>query len=133
MTVTRRHSAFKNPMLLSRRSRARRECQGKNVSCTNRRRKIRPIGRCLHYARSKKRPMEHTVTVLHISDLHARGPRETESWRRRRVTGDETWRRNLEDLQKDGPIDLVCFTGDVADWGRSDEYPSAGEFLAQTP
>lgn len=76
--------------------------------------------------------MEHTVTVLHISDLHARGPRETESWRRRRVTGDETWRRNLEDLQKDGPIDLVCFTGDVADWGRSDEYPSAGEFLAQT-
>jgi len=76
--------------------------------------------------------MEHTVTILHISDLHARGPRESESWRRRRVTGEESWRRNLEELQSDGPIDLVCFTGDLADWGRSEEYTSAGEFLAQT-
>lgn len=76
--------------------------------------------------------MEHIVTVLHISDLHARGPREPESWRRRRVTGKESWCRNLEELQKDGPIDLVCFTGDLALSGRSDEYPRAGEFLAQT-
>lgn len=76
--------------------------------------------------------MEHIVTVLHISDLHARGPREPESWRCRRVTGKESWCRNLEELQKDGPIDLVCFTGDLALSGRSDEYPRAGEFLAQT-
>lgn len=76
--------------------------------------------------------MEHTVTVLHISDLHARGHREAEAWRRRRVIGEQSWRRNLEDLQKDCAIDLVCFTGDLADRGQRDEYQCAGEFLSQT-
>ena len=58
----------------------------------------------------------HRLRILHLSDLHARGPRETGTWRRRRVLGD-AWERNLADLLQDGPIDLVCFTGDAADWG----------------
>ena len=67
---------------------------------------------------------EWKLRVLHISDLHERGPRESESFRRRRVLGSE-WERNLEELLKDGPIDLVCFTGDVADWGNATEYGPA--------
>ncbi|KYG10933.1 hypothetical protein BE21_58480, partial [Sorangium cellulosum] len=75
---------------------------------------------------------EHRLRVLHISDLHVRGPRETEAWRRRRVLG-EAWERNLDDLVKDGiPIDLVCFTGDVADHGTSEEYGPATEFVEAT-
>ncbi|WP_437493492.1 metallophosphoesterase [Sorangium sp. So ce1014] len=72
---------------------------------------------------------EHRLRVLHISDLHVRGPRETEGWRRRRVLG-EAWERNLDDLVEDGiPIDLVCFTGDVANHGTPEEYGPATEFV----
>ncbi|WP_437282852.1 metallophosphoesterase [Sorangium sp. So ce375] len=75
---------------------------------------------------------EHRLRVLHISDLHVRGPRETEGWRRRRVLGG-AWDRNLDDLVKDGiPIDLVCFTGDVADHGTPEEYGPATEFVEAT-
>ncbi|WP_437767332.1 metallophosphoesterase [Sorangium sp. So ce281] len=75
---------------------------------------------------------EHRLRVLHISDLHVRGPRETEGWRRRRVLGG-AWERNLDDLVKDGiPIDLVCFTGDVADHGTPEEYGPATEFVEAT-
>lgn len=68
--------------------------------------------------------------ILHISDLHARGNRESEAWRRRRVLGDNFW-RNLDELQQDGNLDIVCFTGDLADWGQSDEYESAGTLLTE--
>jgi len=71
---------------------------------------------------------EWKLRILHISDLHERGPREGESFRRRRVLGSE-WERNLEELLKDGPIDLVCFTGDVADWGKPEEYGPATDFI----
>ncbi|CAN94117.1 putative cAMP phosphodiesterase [Sorangium cellulosum So ce56] len=75
---------------------------------------------------------EHRLRILHISDLHVRGPRETEGWRRRRVLSDP-WERNLDDLVKDGiPIDLVCFTGDVADHGTQEEYGPATEFVEAT-
>ncbi|MFY9825752.1 MAG: hypothetical protein WAM82_30540, partial [Thermoanaerobaculia bacterium] len=39
----------------------------------------------------------HRLRILHISDLHERGPREKETWRRRRVLGD-AWDRNLTEL-----------------------------------
>ena len=72
---------------------------------------------------------EHKLRTLHISDLHERGPREKEAFRRRRVLGD-AWERNLDALLEDGPFDLVCFTGDAADWGKPEEYGPAGAFLA---
>ncbi|MBN1206947.1 MAG: metallophosphoesterase, partial [Myxococcaceae bacterium] len=71
---------------------------------------------------------EWKVRILHISDLHERGPRESESFRRRRVLG-EAWKRNLDALLEDGAIDLVCFTGDIADWGQPAEYKLATEFI----
>ncbi len=63
-----------------------------------------------------------------MSDLHERGPREGERWRRRRVLGD-VWERNLQEVLQDGPIDLVCFTGDVADWGQPEEYERVTDFF----
>ena len=67
--------------------------------------------------------------ILHISDLHLRGPREHEPWRRRRVI--ESFWQNLDELQSEGKIDLVCFTGDLADWGRPEEYEEAGLLLTE--
>lgn len=72
---------------------------------------------------------EHSLRILHISDLHERGPRETERARRYRVLGDKTWSENLSRLLEDGPIDLVCFTGDAADWGKAEEYAQAAPFF----
>src|SRR5689334_36098 len=75
--------------------------------------------------------MRSRLRILHFSDLHARGKREAETWRRRRVLG-EAWERNLDVLLEDGPIDLVLFTGDAADWGLPDEFAAASEFLLST-
>ncbi len=68
------------------------------------------------------------LRLLHLSDLHARAGRETESWRRRRVLG-PAWEANLDALLEDGPFDLVCFTGDAASWGKAEELKEAGDFL----
>jgi 3',5'-cyclic AMP phosphodiesterase CpdA len=68
------------------------------------------------------------IRILHLSDLHERGPREAESWRRRRVLG-SAWEDNIKTLTEEGPIDLVCFTGDLADWGLAEEYARATEFF----
>src|SRR5687768_6568890 len=73
----------------------------------------------------------YKVRILHISDLHHRGPREQHLARRQRVLGD-AWLNNLEALQADGPIHLVCFTGDVADWGQPTEYEAATGFFTRT-
>ncbi|HZF55106.1 MAG TPA: metallophosphoesterase [Polyangiaceae bacterium] len=70
-----------------------------------------------------------TLRILHISDFHARAERERDAWRRRRVLG-EAWDRNLDDLLDDGrDVDLVAFTGDIADWGRAEEYAEVTSFL----
>ena len=72
---------------------------------------------------------DHRLRLLHLSDLHERGPREREPWRRRRVLGD-AWKRNLDELLADAAaIDLVVFTGDVADWGLPVEYEGAADFV----
>jgi predicted MPP superfamily phosphohydrolase len=71
------------------------------------------------------------LRLLHLSDLHERGSREGESWRRRRVLGD-AWLRNLDELKVTGPFDLVCFTGDTADWGLADEYAAVTGFFQET-
>nr|WP_141620998.1 metallophosphoesterase [Myxococcus sp. AB036A] len=72
--------------------------------------------------------MGHRLRILHISDLHIRGDWEKESWRRRRVLGD-AWKRNLDELVQDGPVDMVAFTGDLAFSGRLVEYEGVGRFL----
>lgn len=70
----------------------------------------------------------HAITILPLSDLHERGPHEKEQARRWRVLGD-VWRSNLAELRNEGPVDLVCFTGDLANWGHAAEYEPAGAFL----
>jgi len=71
----------------------------------------------------------YRLPFLHISDLHARGPREKEPWRRRRVLGD-AWLRNLETLlAEEGPIDFVFFTGDAAQSDEPDEYAEVTDFF----
>jgi hypothetical protein len=78
-------------------------------------------------------PAQHKLRILHISDLHARGSDrgKHERWRRHRVLGDQ-WQVNLDELLNDGPpFDLVCFTGDLADWGRPSEYSEATEFIVR--
>jgi predicted phosphodiesterase len=72
--------------------------------------------------------MSHSVTILHLSDLHERGSRELEPWRREAVLG-PSWNQNLDELAQTEKIDLVCFTGDLADWGRPEEYEKAAIFL----
>lgn len=74
--------------------------------------------------------MMHRIRLLHISDLHARGHREGEAWRRRRVLGDSFW-QNLDELKADGAFDLICFTGDLGDWGQPDEYAIVAAFLSE--
>jgi predicted MPP superfamily phosphohydrolase len=82
----------------------------------------------------------YTIRVLHISDAHFRsseGPLpearvlqvQREAWKRHRVLGD-AWLKNLDEVSADGrPVDIVCFTGDVADWGLSQEYTRATDFM----
>lgn len=73
----------------------------------------------------------YRLQLLHISDLHAKGPQEKEPWRRRRVLG-EAWRRNLETLlQEEGAIHFVLFTGDAAHSGKPDEYHEVTDFLGE--
>src|SRR5438874_11492893 len=65
---------------------------------------------------------KYKLRILHISDLHIRGDRETDAAGRYRVLGPK-WEENLKELlQRIGAIDIVCFTGDIADWGREQEY-----------
>ena len=70
------------------------------------------------------------LRLLHLSDLHEAGARSRAVWRRRRVLG-EAFRQNLDELTADGtPVDLVCFTGDVAAAGLPAEYGWATDFVA---
>lgn len=75
-------------------------------------------------------PMKTSFSILHISDLHDRGPREREQARRERVLGD-AWLANLDELRTEG-IDLLCMTGDLAQSGKRDEYNGVSSFLDRT-
>jgi predicted phosphodiesterase len=66
-------------------------------------------------------PGHFRLRILHLSDLHIRGPRETDRERRTRVLGG-SWLSNVAELSKEGKFDLVVFTGDIAFAGRLDEY-----------
>lgn len=72
-----------------------------------------------------------SLRILHISDLHARGDREKDdAWRRNRVLNGTAWQDNLRELvDPERPFDLVCFTGDIADWGKQEEYAATTPFI----
>lgn len=87
---------------------------------------------------------EHRLSILHISDLHARSvdvgelPEKARDKRRREVEREarsrakvlgKEWDGNLRELFPDAPPDLVCFTGDVADWGLRAEYRELQAFV----
>lgn len=74
------------------------------------------------------------LRILHISDLHERAPFDAmPSDRRFKIAWDARQRGQvlgprfadaLEEIAKPG-IDIVCFTGDLADWGHPTEYEKA--------
>lgn len=81
--------------------------------------------------------MPHRLRILHLSDLHERVALD---WmpadRKRKIAVTEASRvrvledANLCDVLKSlrtngGEIDLLCFTGDIADWGLEAEYAAA--------
>lgn len=79
----------------------------------------------------------HRLRILHLSDLHERMilPSMTKeraakiqlqaASRVRVLQGD--FLRVLNAIGHDRPIDFLCFTGDVADWGLPEEYVAAEE------
>jgi predicted MPP superfamily phosphohydrolase len=82
------------------------------------------------------RQERHRLRILHLSDLHERVELDwMDDERKARVRGHAAQRHrvlgpSLQDVlaelrAKGGPIDLVCFTGDVADWGLPEEYARA--------
>ena len=72
--------------------------------------------------------MAKRLRILHLSDLHVGKERPEDGWRVERVMGD-AWARNLREIAADGPIDLVCFTGDLAQKGKPDEYVGVREVI----
>lgn len=72
------------------------------------------------------------VRILHISDLHSRGPRDrSDKWKRSLLL--RAWARDLTDVHdSDHPIDILCFTGDIADFGHAEEYAATTDFLRTT-
>src|ERR1700681_2632672 len=79
-------------------------------------------------------PFEHRLRILHLSDLHERVALEwMDEKRKAKVRLSEATRRQvlddsnfLEVIEKEiGQVDLVCFTGDAADWGLPGEFKKA--------
>ncbi len=82
----------------------------------------------------------HQLRVLQISDLHERVALDSMSTERKnRVRGGGAGRyrvlegssinESLKKIQAERKIDIVCFTGDVADWGLKEEYSQAAKRL----
>jgi tetratricopeptide (TPR) repeat protein len=72
--------------------------------------------------------MAKRLRILHLSDLHMGQERGATRWRLRDVLG-QAWRDNLDAIAQDRPVDLVCFTGDLAFSGKSEQYREAGEAI----
>lgn len=77
----------------------------------------------------------YRIRILHVSDLHERVlldwmPEDRKqkilngAAQRHRVLGDK-FQSVLETIHEKRPIDIVCFTGDIADWGLPEEYARA--------
>lgn len=72
--------------------------------------------------------MTKRLRILHLSDLHIGKEQSVDGWRVERVMG-AAWIQNLREIAADGPIDLVCFTGDLAQKGKPDEYADARKVI----
>jgi hypothetical protein len=84
-------------------------------------------------------PAPYRLRILHLSDLHERVELDwMNEVRRAKVRLTEVDRHlvldnsNLLDVLRDeiGQVDLLCFTGDAADWGLPGEFTKAGARLA---
>ena len=85
--------------------------------------------------------MQHRLRILHLSDLHARvelgwmKPERKALIRsnhaaRMRVLG-EPLMSALSEIRAEGAVDLLCFTGDLADWGLAQEYVKMADTLRE--
>ncbi len=85
-------------------------------------------------------PINH-LRILHLSDLHERvalpwmkddrqAKVRVRAASRRRVL-ETNFPEVLGEISRAGRIDLVCFTGDAADWGLPEEYAEAGTRLRE--
>jgi predicted phosphodiesterase/tetratricopeptide (TPR) repeat protein len=72
--------------------------------------------------------MVKRLRILHLSDLHVGKESAADHWRFERVMGD-AWTANLREIAADGPVDLVCFTGDLAQKGKAHEYEEVRQFI----
>jgi predicted MPP superfamily phosphohydrolase len=83
----------------------------------------------------------HRIRILHVSDVHFRAADDSlsearlaqvrrEAWRRHRILGPE-FREEIRRIASTAPVDVVCFTGDAADWGLGAEFDVATGFLQQ--
>ena len=72
------------------------------------------------------------LRILHISDLHCgkEDGKRGSQWRMRRVLG-AAWEKNLHEIADGGVPDIVCFTGDLAQAGKAEQYAAVSEFLDQ--
>ncbi len=85
--------------------------------------------------------MAQVLRILHLSDLHQRVVHKGTSKEQQmavRLSDDDRYRvlgkksdfgKIIKDFVRQNGLDLVCFTGDIADWGLEDEYKKATEFL----
>jgi predicted MPP superfamily phosphohydrolase/tetratricopeptide (TPR) repeat protein len=70
------------------------------------------------------------LRILHISDLHCgkEDGKRGSQWRMRRVLG-AAWEKNLHEIADGRVPDIVCFTGDLAQAGKAEQYAAVSEFL----
>jgi predicted ATPase len=78
--------------------------------------------------------MAYRLRILLLSDTDFFSPTDPHPWReyQPRIFLGDSWRRNLETMQEDGPVDLVAFVGNVASSGKPQEYEVATEFITKT-
>lgn len=70
---------------------------------------------------NKSEEIMHKLRILQISDLHVRGLEETEAASRYRILRSDKWKENLNEILSKVPrIDLVAFTGDIANKGKAE-------------
>ncbi len=77
-----------------------------------------------HSSQIKRRQVQKgkRIRVLHISDLHQGMNKSNHLWPQVEDTVIEDLSRLVRD---DGPIDVVCFTGDIANRGDKEEFEKA--------